>query len=361
LIVAIAYMISNAFNTSELKAWALNEFWQAVATATIVLAVFVIAGMENQVFNAAGFASVDTNQINPQNPVIASAHTFLIKAWRYTLGSFVAAVAGYSESASILRQLELFSKGKGHSLPLIPGTKGIGGDRDMILYLPMNYATADFINGAFGKIFGFITSPLSASLGVMVVQIFILCAFDALGLTILLPLGVVLRSVPFCRGIGTAFIAITIGFYLIYPLVLLFNEKIVLTLMQNDENWWANAIPPSAEQHLKIVCVTSVVQFTTATSEAIYKSLGTKIPTIGNAIETVKGSLKTFNWLALLYSASDAVFVLMPILLQRAAFIVVVLGVLLPFISIVITFGVTREIAKILGSDINLNTLLKVL
>jgi hypothetical protein len=342
LAVGIIFMISNALNESELRAWALNEFWQATGTAIVVLAVFIIVGIENQAFGAFGFPAVSAVPITdgPTNPAIASAHTFLLKSWKYTLGGFVAAVAGYSESSGILRNWELYSEQKGHEIPILPGK---------ILFLPANFATADFINGAFGKIFGFVTNPLSASLGMMTIQMFILCVMDALGFAILLPLGIVLRSVPFCRGLGTAFIAIAIGFYVVYPLVLLLNEKIIIAMMNNKTTWWEDAIPPSAAAHLKIACVSSVAQVGIATYEIFSKGPS-----------ELRSWFKKFNMAALVYSAVGMLD-LMFIMLQRSAFIVVVLGAFLPFLSIVITFGVTRQIAKLMGSDINLNTLLKVL
>lgn len=346
LAVGVVFMISNAFNTSELRAWALNEFWQATGTAIMVLAVFIMVGIENQAFGAFGFTTAPPTSSpilvpdGPANPAIASAHAFLLKSWHYTLGGFVAAFAGYSESAGILRRFEIYSDQKSNYIQFLGG----------LFFLPANYATADFINGAFGKIFGFVTNPLSASLGMINIQMFILCTMDALGFAILLPFGIVLRSVPFCRGLGTAFIAIAIGFYIVYPLALLLNEKIILSMMGNNPSWWENAIPPSAAVHLGIACISSVAQMSIAIPEIF----------TDKPLTVFRDWLSKFNLAALAYS-TVGMLDLMFIMLQRSAFIVVVLGVFLPFLSIVITFGVTREIAKIMGSDINLNTLLKVL
>lgn len=335
--VGIVYALSNVFNSTELRAWSLNEFWQAFATAIVVLCVFIISNIEIQAMEALGYSPSAGPVAGSTNTVIANAHAFLEKTWCYAFGSSAAAIAGYSAFVGIFRKHELETGKKPTSV-----LWGVASVR-------LKNTISDSISGIIGKLFGYIIAPLTAVIGVTTIQMFVLCAVDAIAMTILLPLGVVLRSIPFCRGIGTAFIAIAIGFYLIYPLTLLLNEKIVVAVT-GDDTWYEKAIPPSAAAYFGVSVLSSIGQFSEASARVF-----------GNHLFI--GISKALNKLNLVgfYISFSSIIDLLFFLLERAAFVVVVLGAFLPFLAIVITFGVTRGLANILGSDINLNTLLKIL
>jgi len=223
--------------------------------------------------------------------------------------------------------------------------------------LNVKQAIPEFISGTFGKIFSYITDPLIGVTGIITAQMFVLCIIDYVGMVLLLPLGIILRAVPFLRGLGTALIAIAIGLFLVYPLTLMFNEKIVLAMNPDKieggattDNWWRNAVPPDAVAYLGASVASSGAQVVIAMSKVVNKTLP---PWFIN-------NFRTFNLALVFMSMAGAVHMALT-LVDRASFVILILGAVLPFLSIVITFGITREIAKLLGSDVNLNTLLKIL
>jgi hypothetical protein len=350
--VALAYMVSSAFGSSEMKAWVANEFWQAITT-TLIVAFLLIAGIiESLAVPAFGYTDphasgadispVTQSEIIPSTPVLANAYVFMKRAWSYATGTAFISMVGQSEFLSVLRGMELsFSR----NIPMLG------------FYINLKNAIPEFISGTFGKVFGYITDPLIGVAGIMTAQMFILCLIDYVGMTLLLPLGIVLRAVPFLRGLGTALIALTIGLFLVYPMTLLFNEKMVLMLNPDKvpggvtaETWWKNVVPPDAAVYFGSSMVSSGTQVFISMSQVVNKALP---PWFIN-------SFRTFNVALIYFSMAGAVHMAL-LLVDRASFVIVVLGAVLPFLSIVITFGITREIAKILGSDINLNTLLKIL
>jgi len=351
-VVALAYMVSSAFGSSEMKAWVANEFWQAITT-TLIVAFLLIAGIiESLAVPAFGYTDphasgadispVTQNEIIPSSPVLANAYVFMKRAWSYATGTAFISMVGQSEFLSVLRGMEL-----SFSVPI----PMFG------FYLNLKNAIPEFISGTFGKVFGYITDPLIGVAGIMTAQMFILCLIDYVGMTLLLPLGIVLRAVPFLRGLGTALIALTIGLFLVYPMTLLFNEKMIIALNPDKvpggvtaETWWKNVVPPDAAVYFGASLASSGTQIFMVISEKVNKVLP----------QWFTNSFKTFNTVMIYSSMAGSVHMAL-LLVDRASFVIVVLGAVLPFLSIVITFGITREIAKILGSDINLNTLLKIL
>ena len=350
--VALAQMLSSAIGSSEMKAWAANEFWQAITTALIVSFLLIAGIIESLAVPAFGYSDpraqgadispVGAGELIPTSPVLANAYIFLRKSWCYAAGTSFVSLIGQAQFLSVLRGMELT-----YARPF----------RVVGFELNVKQAIPEFISGTFGKIFSYITDPLIGVTGIITAQMFVLCIIDYVGMVLLLPLGIILRAVPFLRGLGTALIAIAIGLFLVYPLTLMFNEKIVLAMNPDKieggattDNWWRNAVPPDAVAYLGASVASSGAQVVIAMSKVVNKTLP---PWFIN-------NFRTFNLALVFMSMAGAVHMALT-LVDRASFVILILGAVLPFLSIVITFGITREIAKLLGSDVNLNTLLKIL
>ncbi len=74
------------------------------------------------------------------------------------------------------------------------------------------------------------------------IQKALLLFFEASAFKLLLPLGVVLRSFKVTRGMGAMFIAVAVGFYIIYPLLFYLNIAMLSAPLQQGTNDASNAM-----------------------------------------------------------------------------------------------------------------------
>ncbi|MCK4714218.1 MAG: hypothetical protein KAT35_01480, partial [Candidatus Aenigmarchaeota archaeon] len=173
--------------------------------------------------------------------------------------------------------------------------------------------------------------------------------------------GVLLRSFPMTRSVGGALIAVAVAFYLALPAAVLINAMIY-------------------EQHYGTSCVTGFMGYSPERIKAIgggWKHYawdvlltGTdgRIPAlfgkigIGFAIlGLVFGGFGTIPWIisGAVIGVTITTFILS--WAREVIFMVVILGFVGMVIDYMITFTFARELSRILGADINLSALLKIL
>ena len=335
-IVSFTFFISKMFSQAPLEAWARNEFYQVVATVLIVFLLLVLSNIEFRVLEAFGYAP----KLYADNPSISNGITYLRHAWLFsadTLANAYAAHTGAHIGFAALNRI------KDKSL----------GDTGIVF---SGEWTGRKLGTQIRNIFGIILTPLGLAIGGATAQIWFMCIMDILAFNLMLPIGILLRVTPFTRGLGSALIAIAIGFYLVYPLTLLFNEKTVEYYHGNDPNWWSLGVPGAGT----VVAFASAAGYFMSTvldafgvilnvagygSAALTFSAGGTFLSIISAAGGLYGVFATFS--------TDFI--------PNATFSGLILGIFLPFLDIVITFTFVRELSKILGTDINLNSLLRIL
>jgi heme/copper-type cytochrome/quinol oxidase subunit 2 len=327
-VVSFSFMISRLFSQSPLEAWARNEAYQIVATALIVFLLLVLSNLEFRVLESFGFKPV----VYADNPAISSGIEYLQHAWSFTTNNLANSYVAHTSAQIVAASLNRI---KDVSL----GAAGIVFSGDW---------TGKKLGSQLRNVFGIVLYPLGFATAVTTAQIWFMCIIDSVAFNLLLPIGVLLRVAPFTRGIGSAMIAIAVGFYLVYPLTLMLDEKIVTFYHGNDPTWWIIKIAgtdiPLGSGGAPIAFGSALMYF----ASTVLQEFG-----LGGVI-----TLRVLAGLGGLYGTLST---LLTDFIPNAAFAALILGTFLPFINIVITFVFIRELAKTLGTDVNLNSLLRIL
>ena len=324
VLVSAVYMFAKALDNAEFVSWANNEFFQVTATLFIVFILFFSSAVEDYVIN---------NYVESSNEYLVSygykphtgqaAQIAAAQAYLNMVGDYVLNRVWTAEMVFMGLQAALTSMMAKESL--------FGG-----------LIVLDFeeIRSTIGKpmagMYSNVMNALFGAWGVTIYQVWFLDMIYSIGFTLILPIGIVLRCTPFMRKTGSAMIAIAIGFYLIYPLTFLLNYQIVETLEGKD---WVKtpAVPGNVLEQLGEVTL-----------------FGT-------------GFLMSFRDLSMMGRFSVAItnllaaIPLITALEEAATFAVVVFAIILPILDVVITFGITREIAQLLGADVSLDSILQII
>jgi hypothetical protein len=303
MVVAFAYMIGEGFSLPEMRGWAANEAYQVTAVLVIVVLVFITVRIENSVFESFGFSPSPTNP----NPSIVAGEQFLDASREYLIS---VASAGYSSNMFVIAALKKIKI----STNFIDFSDAIE---------QLHRTAKDMIGIAVGGI--------HISIGLMTAQRWFLDLIARSAFTIFLPLGILLRTFTFSRGIGAFFIAIAISFYIVYPLTFLFDQKVVDTLLcpenvQHCDGLWKNI------REIRLPALSKAV------------SLNSIDGSVGELAEgAASGFVGTFT-----------------VLFSEAAFAFTTFT-LLTIMNFVITAGVTRSISNLMGYDIRMGDIIKIL
>ncbi|MCX6776863.1 MAG: hypothetical protein NTY73_02765 [Candidatus Micrarchaeota archaeon] len=190
-LVSLAYMIGTGFHLPKLQGWAKDELYQALAS--LLLAVLLITFI----------STIDTtmSSIYGKDPFdIARDYVNTVTAG---LGTFFTGFVAYDV------YFQLF---KSAVLKAMPSQTGF----DINPLIGLAPLTA------------MLSLSIEATLGAMAL-LFGMSAFISFiqyQLSIILPIGMVLRAFPFSRSAGGALIAVFLGFYVFYPFFWVFDSYI---------------------------------------------------------------------------------------------------------------------------------------
>jgi len=313
LLVGVVYALAKAFEDPKLVNWAQTHLYQTIGTAIILLIYLSASGLLDQVL---GPAFCSGSVVYPE------------------LGAPPGGTRGCSDWTSTQTYVANYLDGKKTfavdsskmilSLSDCAGmasSMSIGLSVDVISY----YWTPFGALGSLSSALGMILTAIAAAVVFLQVQISVIGMYPGL-FGVLLPLGVVLRTFPFTRRAGGAMIAIAIGFTIILPLSYLIMKDV-------EDKYW--------NDNCATVSITSGC-WSTATD-------------IGSAINPLSSSIPTdvMNKLKDLFKPGGKYSCL--------AFKIGIAGIILPMLAYMITLHVTRGIAGLLGADIDLSALVKIL
>jgi len=324
MVVAFAYMIGEGFSLPEMRGWAANEAYQVTAVLVIVVLVFITVRIENSVFESFGFSSSPTNP----NPSIAAGEQFLDVSREYLIS---VASAGYSSNMFVIATLKKIKI----STNFIDFSDAIE---------QLHRTAKDMIGIAVGGI--------HISIGLMTAQRWFLDLIARTAFTIFLPLGILLRTFTFSRGIGAFFIAIAISFYIVYPLTFLFDQKVVDVLLCGTcANNKCGGVGPDT-------CAISDDCASSTCSSGLWKNIREiRLPALSKAtsLNSIDGSVGE-----LAEGVASGFIGTFTVLFSEAAFAFTTFT-LLTIMNFVITAGVTRSISNLMGYDIQMGDLIKIL
>ncbi|MDE1865509.1 MAG: hypothetical protein KGH94_02630 [Candidatus Micrarchaeota archaeon] len=228
MVVAIVYMLGNVMNFGSMQNWYRAELWETIKTIIMVVVVisvlvilsaianilvgaqYTLPGQQGEVPGVA--TSLSTNLANLYN----ADSTFLAQQLNGSYQAY-AAVLGLSTGVGVLQSLAVTMW---VPLPLIPpyviGSIQFGSSENL---LNSNFITATGSQYSITQnIIGLVVIPMLITFQVLSTYFYQLMA---IGLGILIPLGVIFRAFPLVRNIGGTFIATGIGISLVFPALLL--------------------------------------------------------------------------------------------------------------------------------------------
>jgi hypothetical protein len=180
---------------------------------------------------------------------------------------------------------------------------------------------------------GTMASLLGFAAAEWIVHLAILCYIKRYMLSLLLPVGIILKSFPQTRGGGNAIIAICVAFFLVYPLMLVMNYQ-------------------AYEYKYGLLPERSGVE------ALVSDFLGTSgILTLAVYSIIMLGMVKTIPGLIAISLVLNAFMDMY----TDVIYTVFVLSIFLPLVNIFVTFTFAREIAKYFGTEINIAAFAKMI
>ena len=208
LVVALAYMVGSLLDNVGLMARAKSEVWEIITTILILASIIVIV-------QAA--CTFPASYINPGAAsganLFVTAENYLFWLRNYSLSVF-SSLMGMNSFISFLISMMGGFNIFGIGLTAQP----FAGFQPLVNIINL------FMNGIMMCIIAAIA------------QITVLKFIEAGVLSILLPAGVVCRSFPFTRQFGSALIAIALGLFIIYPLMLVVDDAIMGSKSRNPND-----------------------------------------------------------------------------------------------------------------------------
>ena len=297
-IISLAYMIGIGFHLPKLQAWAKEELYQVFASALIAVLLISFVSTIETTMKAA---------YNNQVPFdIANGY---IDTMISNLGVYFMSVVATDVEFALLQSM-LYSA--------MPSQIGFKIDP----FAGMTTLTS---------LLSLMMEAILTGMAIMIGQkTFLLFIHNRL--TMLFPIGIALRAFPFTRAAGGALIAIFLGFYIFYPFMWVFDSAVY------NEISSAGYIHPNFSDNgagLGAACTSDTVSCTTNTQDIGGNIIFSLL--FGSMVQGVSTGTNALGYTAVYY-----------------LFIFVVI---MSIFNLLTTLVLTNELAKILGSEIDLGGL----
>ncbi len=347
-IAVIVYLIGKAVGLPNISAWGKNEMWQIIASIILIVLLLALIGPLDEVGklnnpSCPNPGDCDVTLCGYADPTEPGAGCTLLQTGYY-----------YSEAMSA----ELMYLGYHF---LVTNLLLEGFFSSTLEIVPLNLIGVTF---NYSPMFTLVAKITDWSLVILLPAIlswignmFILCFSSGTMFALFLPLGLILRSFPSTRSVGGGLIALALGLYFIYPLMLNINNVIMSSYLGLDSpshmiNYAQDrlfAFPPSINRPGR--------EITNAIVTPLYKTFKEFVLT-GDRPDLLINPL-TYPFIGGMISNVylDAFYSI----LQEGVFLVMIGSFILPLLNIFITFTFIQEIGKFLGSDMNLAELVKLI
>jgi hypothetical protein len=302
LAITLVYMMSSVFDSPMLAALAKQEGYEILLTILIFTGFFAVSGLLNNAVlgvhggsdglmgSAADYSKTMVIKISKDVGSLALFNTFLYMFYSAPIKFGKAAYAGVSfNMGSVLRP---------------------------------------FIDGI-----GIASNLLSVALGEWLANLGLLCFIKRVAIPVMLPIGLLLRSVPQLRGGGNALIAFAFALFIVYPTMLAFNYE----AYQMRYGATTQGLP------VQNAVAYFISQFGLLGGAALF--LGVKVIT-GTALGAL---LLVSAAMVFLETIADMVYT------------VFVMSFFLALLNIFVTLTFAKELARFLGTEINVGSFVRLI
>ncbi len=344
MLIAVAYMLGEVFNISNLKGWYKGELWEVAKSVAIIVIIFavlvIMSGIAATLYGLPYSTSLTGNQVSASGIVLNN----LVGVYTSTMNDYIIpqysivnnALNGMIGLSLAVGALKSFTYSLYFPIP-IPFTGSLDfGSAGSI------YKSSVIESIAAAPNLSFVVDIISLIIIPIEILFSLLSAYFidivAIGLSVFLPIGIVLRAIPFLRGIGGTMIGIGIMISLIFPsLLLLFNIP-VSSLMVGPTPTAQPAYSCSSSNY--VYCL--IMNFISTTTNTV---LGA-IQAMGYSFTGAEYGLATF------FSSPPSIFPALNYITGEVE--QVILQFILLILDIIVTITIGNSIAKMLGGRVRL-------
>ncbi|VVB77176.1 Uncharacterised protein [uncultured archaeon] len=334
-VIAIGYILGKLFPGTKIKDWVHKEFWEVAKTAMLIVGIYAALTFFGNLASAiAPPALISGGGGGPagMSGLVNGACSYLSGEADYS-GKALSYLLGLSEGIGLIK-FTMVGAYVPIVIPQIPVVAFKTGFNMSIYWNPMLEGTAtQQYQSILSDMISFVAFPVIL---VTEMQLSALPILFALGLAVLIPMGLLLRSFPFVRGIGGTLIGIGVGVSLIWPATLvLFNYPVTAALQ-------TTAVAPPTD----IACTGSWIICGLAGAAFAVLNVGTG------------GALSAVNQQAALGMASavlsmNSIYFALNVILNYSSYMMV--QMLLFIFDIAIIYSISESIANMLGGTIRLS------
>ncbi len=364
-VIGVAYIVNKLFPTAGLGRWLQDEYKEVAKTAILIVVIFSIITMVSGLALALTGTTPGGDYSSNINGLVTQSELSLCNVNTYLLAS-MGNIAQLSLGYGVLRSLVV--SWDGIPIPIPPLSPAGVTFKSGWTFQPFqnNFLQTDFNPGVDPSLFfSILTDIYFPLLNIYSVQMPLLPLLVAAGLTVLIPLGLILRAFPLVRGIGGTLLAFGLLLAVIWPsLLVLFNNPI--------SSYFYNALnvgPGTSNASCSSLGISSTI-CTAIGALGIFSALPqTTTATLAPAASSSFPSINPTAYLGLISSSSGSAgqALLLPIALSTGISIYPSLNYLLSnlvflvfqfffvfIFDLVIAYTLTDNIAKMLGGNIRL-------
>lgn len=315
IVLGIGYAMGN----KKIKDFGFDELMQAFISAAIIATLYAA-------FSYNGIVSTAITQVFYSSNATSTCYGFLSSnpamcfAYAYTTGLAPISINGKSYPSLMDSAVTLLAP-----VSVLYGVLSVLGSIKLSgIFISVGFAS--FVQPLLSQI-NYIISSLTFSIISLEVQGVIIKFASIAAVPILLPAGIVLRALYFTKRLGGMLIAVAIGFYAVFPLTYLLGAQLV-------SGYSSNPI---------------------ALSESVSSYSGSMIATMQSTAQPTLTS-GNFSILSGLYSIVKAAISPLESIVEElisAISLLITEVFFVPLLSLMITITSTRELARILGSEIS--------
>jgi len=327
VLVGIAYVAAKAMTNRKLEEWAKDEFPQILINAALVGSLFILmapgSGIIVMLFNS--LVPSEAVRIPTLGDPSGGAVTSICPLGGVATGTVLCFASNYLVSLS--NQIMSIVGFLFTVIPLL----------DMLSKFSIDMVITSFSPMSGLSVFVQVLNTLMQSLiflGIIVnVENALIMFIDKVALTLFLPIGMVLRCFFATRRIGGALIALAVGAYIVFPLVLSLNA---VAVNQATLSSFASLIPVNAT-------LATLNPFQTFQSAGNFSDPAKITEYIDKITRANQGGLDAINRL--------------PAILVTYIALIIVQIVVLPVVALIITGIAIKELAVVFGAEVDLGKL----
>jgi len=327
----LLYMASEVFRVPQMQAWVKFELFQLFATAFIVIMIVaIVSGMCSVKSDWVTNKSADANKSMFDG---AKDYLFWLRNQAAKTWSYVAFINGIIQR---LANITWVDRPAGFGYAITPSA-----------------GFTVYSSGASIAFSSLMLVMLTTIAQINVLQ-YIYIAFPG----ILLPLGVLFRCIAPTRQFGGMLLGLTVGFFLLYPMLLLLNDAVTRPVIDSYLGVTAASPAGNAIDNLKIILHMGTNE--ELANQDLAKSQETVTP-VGPA-GTPASAASPFNTNtsqesgATEYNAATSVAWYL-----RLAFALLTAGILLPAINFIVLITAVRELTRFFGEEIDVSSMTRMI